>query len=111
MSKIQGKLKKATVRTFELSPQTSNDLKYIIFERLNKGGTKLNDMEIRNCLYRGSLNNLIKKLINNEEDHYIRRQLLEETFGSTGTGCFVEPTLQFDYGFNIHVGKNRSSIS
>lgn len=45
-------------------------------------------------------------LINNEQDTYIRRQLVEETFGSTGTGCHIEPTIQFDYGFNIHVGKN-----
>lgn len=46
------------------------------------------------------------KLINNEQDSYVRRQLLEETFGSTGTGSHIEPTIQFDYGFNIHVGKN-----
>ena len=35
---------------------------YSIFERLNTGGQALNDMEIRNCLYRGELNRLIKKL-------------------------------------------------
>lgn len=46
------------------------------------------------------------KLINNEQDVYIRRQLIEETFGSTGAGSYIEPTIQFDYGFNIHVGKN-----
>jgi maltose O-acetyltransferase len=46
------------------------------------------------------------KLINQEEDHYIRRQLIEETFGSSGTGCYIEPSISFDYGFNIHVGKN-----
>lgn len=63
----QRKLKKATVRTFELSPSTSNDLKFIIFERLNTGGVALNDMEIRNCLYRGSLNSLIKRLTTNED--------------------------------------------
>lgn len=45
-------------------------------------------------------------LINNEKDAYIRRQLVEETFGSTGTGAHIEPTISFDYGFNIHVGKN-----
>ncbi|MCA5013836.1 MULTISPECIES: chorismate mutase [unclassified Enterococcus] len=46
------------------------------------------------------------KLINNEEDRLTRRQLVEETFGSTGTGSYIEPTINFDYGFNIHVGKN-----
>jgi hypothetical protein len=34
----------------------------LIFERLNTGGVILNEMEIRNCLYRGKLNNLIKEL-------------------------------------------------
>ncbi|WP_086314350.1 chorismate mutase [Enterococcus sp. 7F3_DIV0205] len=46
------------------------------------------------------------KLINREEDEQVRRQLVEETFGSTGTGSYIEPTISFDYGFNIHVGKN-----
>jgi hypothetical protein len=35
---------------------------FIIVERLNTGGMALNDMEIRNCLYRGGLNDLIKEL-------------------------------------------------
>lgn len=46
------------------------------------------------------------KLINKEEDQLIRRQLVEETFGTAGTGSYIEPTISFDYGFNIHVGKN-----
>lgn len=46
------------------------------------------------------------KLINKEEDGQIRRQLVEETFGTTGTGSYIEPSISFDYGFNIHVGKN-----
>lgn len=46
------------------------------------------------------------KLINGEENRQIRRQLVEETFGTTGTGSYIEPSISFDYGFNIHVGKN-----
>lgn len=60
---FQVKLEDATLRTFELASRTSKDLVFTIFERLNTGGTKLNQMEIRNCLYRGSLNNLIKELV------------------------------------------------
>jgi maltose O-acetyltransferase len=45
-------------------------------------------------------------LINQEQDAHIRRQLLIETFGSAGTRPYVEPTFNFDYGYNIHVGKN-----
>ena len=58
----QHKVQDATLRTFELSPRTPKDLMFIIFERLNTGGIRLNDMEIRNCLYRGNLNDLIKEL-------------------------------------------------
>lgn len=46
------------------------------------------------------------KLINHETDTQIRKQLVEETFGSVGTGSYVEPAITFDYGFNISVGKN-----
>ena len=41
---------------------------FVIFERLNSGGTALNDMEIRNCLYRGTLNRLIKELASKTGD-------------------------------------------
>lgn len=46
------------------------------------------------------------KLINNEMDKQIRKQLVEETFGTAGSNVYIEPSLKFDYGFNIHVGKN-----
>jgi uncharacterized protein with ParB-like and HNH nuclease domain len=59
---LQSKLKKSTLRSFELSSDTDSDIHFVVFERLNTGGTKLNDMEIRNCLFRGNLNNLIKSL-------------------------------------------------
>jgi Protein of unknown function DUF262 len=59
---MQDRLEMSVLRTFEISQTTSKDLMFIIFERLNTGGVTLNDMEIRNCLYRGKLNELIKSL-------------------------------------------------
>lgn len=58
----QSKLEDSTFRTFELAKSTQKDLMFVIFERLNTGGVALNDMEIRNCLYRGALNSLLKEL-------------------------------------------------
>jgi 5-methylcytosine-specific restriction endonuclease McrA len=58
----QNKLQDTTLRTFELSPLTSSNLLFVIFERLNTGGIPLNEMEVRNCVYRGTLNNLIREL-------------------------------------------------
>lgn len=63
---LQRKLKKTTLRTFELAQGTPKDVMFAIFERLNTGGVPLNEMEIRNCLYRGKLNNLIKELAKDE---------------------------------------------
>ena len=60
--KQQNKLNDYTLRTFELAEQTPKDLMFLIFERLNTGGIALNDMEIRNSLFRGDLNKLIKAL-------------------------------------------------
>lgn len=62
----QHKLEDSVLRSFELS-SSSGDMHFIVFERLNTGGIKLNDMEIRNCLYRGTLNNLIKEIAEKED--------------------------------------------
>ncbi|MBX3616670.1 GmrSD restriction endonuclease domain-containing protein [Nitrosomonas sp.] len=64
-NEIQNKLEDSILRSFELS-DSHGDIHFVVFERLNTGGIKLNDMEIRNCLYRGSLNSLIKDLGRNE---------------------------------------------
>lgn len=39
---------------------------FTIFHRLNTGGQKLNNQEIRNCIYQGDLNRLLKELDENE---------------------------------------------
>lgn len=63
---VRAHLEDTVLRTFELQ-SGSGDMHFIVFERLNTGGVKLNDMEIRNCLYRGTLNDLIKELATNTE--------------------------------------------
>lgn len=64
---IQRKLRNSTLRSFELSSNTEKDIHFVVLERLNTGGTKLNDMEIRNCIFRGKLNDLIKSLAKNPD--------------------------------------------
>ena len=63
----QQAIEDATLRSFEFESNTDRDMLFVVFERLNTGGTKLNEMEIRNCIYRGKLNNLIIKLAKNNE--------------------------------------------
>lgn len=55
---IQKKLKSSSLSTISLLKQSS-DLKYEIFARLNQGAVKLNPQELRNCIYRGSFNNML----------------------------------------------------
>ncbi len=40
----------------------SEGLKYEIFSRLNLGAVKLRDQEVRNCIYRGAFNDMLKEI-------------------------------------------------
>jgi len=64
---LQDKIRDTTMRTYELSPKTPKSTLFIIFQRLNTGGVPLNGMEIRNCIYRGKLNSLIRELAGFQE--------------------------------------------
>lgn len=64
---LQRKFRNATMRSFELDADTDSRIHFEVFERLNTGGTKLKEMEIRNCIFRGKLNNLLKDLALNKD--------------------------------------------
>ena len=51
-----------TLRVILIQKEANPDLKFEVFERLNSGADKLNDMELRNCIYRGSYNDMLKEL-------------------------------------------------
>src|SRR6266480_43797 len=59
---LQDKILNYTLRSVTLLRQSSPDLKFEIFERLNTGSEPLNDQELRNCVYRGPYNRLLKEL-------------------------------------------------
>lgn len=44
---------------------TENDVRMILFERLNTGGVRLNPQELRNALYQGAFNNMVVELSTN----------------------------------------------
>jgi len=64
---IQDKIQDFTVRTITILKGSDPDLKFEIFERLNTGSVPLNDMEIRNCVYRGSYLAVLKELASDTE--------------------------------------------
>lgn len=59
---LQDRISEYTLRTVTLLKQSDADLKFEIFERLNTGSEPLNDMELRNCVFRGPYNALLKDL-------------------------------------------------
>lgn len=52
-----------TVLRCDYEKKTHMDYLFTIFHRLNSGGTKLNNQEIRNCIYNGKLNDFLKSTV------------------------------------------------
>lgn len=65
---LKSKIDRGDLSIILLLDSSSPDIQYDIFMRLNTGAVQLNEQELRNCLYRGSLNDLIKnEMINNAD--------------------------------------------
>lgn len=64
---VRAQIEDATITAFIISEKTSQDMLFTIFERINTGGVSLNEMEIRNCIYRGRLNERIRSLTKNKD--------------------------------------------
>jgi len=63
--KFQLNIKRSTCRIEIIRWNSKYDMRFELFNRLNTGGSALTDMEIRNCIYRGTspkFNEYIKKL-------------------------------------------------
>jgi Protein of unknown function DUF262 len=52
----------ATIRTIVIDAGNNHNLRYEVFERLNRGSMQLNEQELRNCVYRGSFCDLLAEL-------------------------------------------------
>jgi Protein of unknown function DUF262/HNH endonuclease len=63
----QNKVRYCKIHTIIFRKESDPNLKFEIFERLNTGSVSLNDQELRNCIYRGPYNRLLKKLANYSE--------------------------------------------
>lgn len=77
--KDQRKLKQAVLRAVnirQLRPTGESTSAYHIFERLNTGGTPLKPQEIRNCVFRGKFNKLLKQA--NTDSNW--RKILGKTY-------------------------------
>lgn len=65
--KAKSLLEDGLMRVNVIKKDSHADIKYDIFMRLNKGSVSLNYQELRNCLYRGNLNDTAREFtINNK---------------------------------------------
>lgn len=64
-SKLQRQLKTHTLRCVLITNESHPEIKFDVFERLNTNTVPLNAQELRNCIYRGSLNSLLKDAVEN----------------------------------------------
>jgi len=78
----QSRIEDATIRSITIKAGSDPNLRYDVFERLNRGSMALNEMELRNCVYRGDFCDLLARL---EEDGNWR-----EVKGSVKDSRFIE---------------------
>lgn len=64
--RVQNVMIPITVIRCDYSKEPHNEYLFTIFHRLNSGGLKLNNQEIRNCIYNGSFNTLLKTFAEND---------------------------------------------
>jgi hypothetical protein len=67
----QEKIRFCKIRTITFLPGSDTELKFEVFERLNTGSVSLNDQELRNCMFRGLYNDLLKRLAENVEFRHL----------------------------------------
>jgi hypothetical protein len=60
-----------SVRTVTFKKESEENLRFEIFERLNTGAMPLNDQELRNCINRGSYNDLLIDLAKDPDYMYL----------------------------------------
>lgn len=62
-----------SIRCILIQKESHPEIRFDVFDRLNSNSVKLNRQELRNSLYKGDLNKLIKELSENETFKKLRR--------------------------------------
>ncbi len=55
------------IKVTTLSDKSDMKVRFDLFERLNTGGVRLTDQEIRGCIYRGQFNDFLEKMATNKD--------------------------------------------
>ncbi len=87
--KLDFKLK--PIKVITLSDKSDFQVRFDLFQRLNTGGITLTDQEIRNCVFKGSFNDFIKRLSKDERLH----NLTKKPKSALEDGTYEELVLRF----------------
>lgn len=68
---LQDKIATYKIRVIKFKKESDGDLQFEIFARLNSGSVQLNAQELRNCIYRGGFNELIRELAQDKDFKYL----------------------------------------
>ena len=63
LPKMQRQLNTHTLRLIAVTNESHPEIKFDVFQRLNTNTMPLNAQELRNCIYRGTLNELLKDVV------------------------------------------------
>jgi len=63
---LQSKIEDCQLQVYVVQPPTPDVVKYYIFERINRGGTQLNQQEMRHALHQGKSTELLQILASDE---------------------------------------------
>ena len=105
-NRVQNQTLPVNIIRCDLTKRSHNEYIFTIFHRLNSGGVKLNNQEIRNCIYSGDLNTLIRDLDKNSE----WRRINHMTPGNNYRFTKQETILRF-FAFRDRSDKYKGSIS
>lgn len=67
----QNKILSYPLHVITFKRDSTPDLRFEIFSRLNKGSVQLNEQELRNCIYRGKFNSLVNELAEDKNFRHI----------------------------------------
>ncbi len=71
------------IKVTTLNDKSDLKVRFDLFERLNTGGVKLTDQEIRGCIYRGPFNDFLERLAQNKDfNKVVHVRKSNETDGS-----------------------------
>jgi uncharacterized protein with ParB-like and HNH nuclease domain len=59
---LQNEFLLKSLKIITLTDKSDQEVRFDLFERLNTGGVKLTEQEIRSCVYRGKFNDFLKEL-------------------------------------------------